>query len=104
MDRVRQGEWAKKLRPIQLGAESVDLQMKRRFGVVAVASVLFLGLCLFFVAIFAGFGRWKIGLALAGMIAPILAWIWRDYFRLRRTLAVYLQELIRDGASNEMPG
>ena len=104
MDRVRRPDWSKKLRPLYLGAEPIDFQMKRRLGVVVVASVLFSGLALFFGAIFAGFGRWEIGLALAALIAPIVGWIWWDYLRLRRAVATYRQELLGDPTSNETPG
>ena len=65
-----------------------------------IASVLFSGLMIFFLAIFAGFGRWEVGLALDGLIAPILGWIWWGYFRLQRFVASYRREL----AENPRPG
>ena len=70
--------------------------MARRLGVVVVASILLGGFASFFLAIFAGFGRWEFGLILDGLIAPVLGWIWWGYFRLRRSLASYRQELADD--------
>ena len=104
MDRDRRGDWSRRLRPLYLGADPIDRQMERRWGVVVVVSVLFLSLSLFFVAIFAGFGHWRIGLVLAGMIVPIPGWIWWDYFRLRRTVADYLRQSVGDTVLNAPPG
>jgi len=96
VDPGRQAEWTRKLRPIHLGAEPVDAQLGQRLGAVGIASVLFSGLMIFFLAIFAGFGRWEIGLMLDGLIAPALGWIWWGYFRLRRSVASYRRELAED--------
>ena len=56
----------------------------RARGILIVASTLILGMAGFFLAIFAGFGHWRIGLGIAcaaglGLIAP-----GRRYLQLRR--------------------
>ena len=88
MDQARQLDWARKLRPLHLGVEPIGNQLRRRTGVVAVATSLLSGFMLFFLAIFAGFGHWKIGLTLDGLfVGPFLGWIWWAHLRLRQRVA-----------------
>ena len=95
MATTRAGDWPRRLRPLTLDGEPLRVQLRRRLGVAVVASVLLGGLMAFFLAIFAGFGRWRVGLGIDALIAPVLAWIWMGHARLRR--AVRAHEADRPG-------
>ena len=89
MEPTSQAEGIRRLAPLVLDDESVDRQMRRRFGASVVATSLFVSLQLFFLVLFTGFGRWKVGLVLALGIVPIVAWIWWGHLRLRRAVTAY---------------
>ncbi len=84
-----QADWVRRLAPLILDGEPLEAQLGRRFGASVVATGLFLSLQLFFLVLFAGFGRWEVGFVIAVSLGPIEAWIWRGYFRLRRSVAEY---------------
>lgn len=90
MPSPRGQDWTRRLRPLVLDGEPLAPQLRRRLGVVLVASVLCGALMLFFLALFAGFGHGGIGLIIAAAIAPAPAWAWADHLRLRRAVAAYL--------------
>lgn len=92
-------DWVRRLAPLILAGEPLDVQLARRFGATLVASALFGGFLLFFLALFAGFGRWPVGVAIDLGISPVLARIWLDYWRIRRVVAEY-----RAGYENSSPG
>jgi hypothetical protein len=93
MDPARDVYWARKLRPILLGAEPVEEQLSRSFyGMIVISAVTsFIGL--FVLAIFAAFGRADIGLLVVGeSFLPGTLWFWLDYSILRRRTLAYLRE------------
>ena len=93
VDRARRVYWARRLRPIRLDEGPIDGQMRRRVGVLAVGSGLLVAMGCFVTLIFAGFGRWEIGLLVdAVAIAPLLGWIWGDFWRLRRSVVRFASE------------
>ena len=79
MDAADHVAWARRLRPIVLG-EPIGPQLKREWRKQAVGSGLFLGFALFFLAIFAGFGRPDIGALVALVPFGAFAWIWLRLF------------------------
>ena len=90
-------DWPRRLRPLVLDGEPLEAQLRRRRGTAVVASALFGGLMLFFLAIFAGFGHARIGLVIAALMAPIVARLWAEHRRLGRAMVGYLA--IRPDAS-----
>jgi uncharacterized BrkB/YihY/UPF0761 family membrane protein len=96
MDAAREAYWRKKLRPIHLGAESVEAQLAVKLGGMVVISGLTVFVGLFILAIFASFGRADVGLRIFGVVVvPATVWFWLDYWTLRRRARAYLRE--RDG-------
>ena len=105
MNPTRQAEWARRLRPLHLGDSPLAAQLARRRGVVIAASVLLVGLIGFILAIFAGFGRWEIGLGLGGCLFGVpLGWIWWDYLWLRRAVHRFEREQATQTDPREKPG
>ena len=89
MPAANRADWVRRLAPLTLDGEPLADQLRRRFGVVVVATLLLGGFMGFFLTIFASFGRWGVGLVLDLAIAPWLAWIWLGHLRLRRWLVRY---------------
>ena len=105
MDDARRMFWARKLRPIHLGGEPVREQLRRRLGVTGVASGLLLAMGSFFGVIFAGFGRWQIGLVIDGVIfVPLLGWLMLDYWRLHCSCSRYSREVLREPFETKTSG
>ena len=96
-------DWPRRLRPLTLDGEPLAAQLRRRRGVAVVASALFGGLMLFFLALFAGFGHAGVGLAIDAAIAPIVARIWAGYRGLARAVAAYPAEAAADRRETQTP-
>lgn len=92
MKSTRPDDWARRLRPLHLGEPPVADQFIRRRGVTWVATMILVGIGGFVLAIFTGFGRWDLGLALSGgFVGPLLGWIWWDQLRLSGAVRAYLE-------------
>ena len=96
MPPITERDWVRLLRPLVLNGEAITDQLGRRLGVAIAATILFGGLMAFFLAIFVGFGHWRVGLTISLMLCPILAWIWASHLILRRRVKLYLAERAAD--------
>lgn len=93
MDPSRLDYWRKKLSPLLIGVEPVEVQLRRRFAGMVVISALTILIGGIILAILAGFGRPDIGLRIMGVVfAPATAWFWLDYALLRRRALAYARE------------
>ena len=93
MDPSREAYWRGKLRSIRLGAEPVEVQLRRRFLAMIVISGLTAMIGLILLAILGAFGRVDIGLRMFGLVfLPATSWFWLDYALLRRRASAYLRE------------
>lgn len=86
--------WRRTLGRLRLGVEPIEEQLRRYRGVTLVLSAICLGLALFFLALFAAFGRPDVALAFDLIfLAPIVALAWLDDALLRRRASRYLRDL-----------
>lgn len=88
MDAADRAAWARRLRPIVVD-EPIGPQVAREWRKQAVGSGLLLGFALFFLAIFAGFGRPDIGARVAIVPFGAFALTWLRFFRLKAHVSAY---------------
>jgi hypothetical protein len=85
--------WQRRLGRIRLGAEPIELQLARYQRATWVVTGVVLAMGIVILVLFAGFGRWDVGLWVAGIGAvPTLSIAWLDHLRLWRAVAAYRRE------------
>ncbi|MDX2035725.1 MAG: hypothetical protein SFX72_03655 [Isosphaeraceae bacterium] len=92
---AREITWRRKLRRLRFNAEPLAEQVEKYRRATVVLTVVPALIAVFFVAIFAAFGRPDIGLiGVAVLFIPMLAWAWADFLTLRRRYRAYERERI----------
>ncbi|WP_337173073.1 hypothetical protein [Paludisphaera sp.] len=83
-------DWSRRLAPLRLDAEPLDEQLARRRGAFAALAAVTTAMAAAFLALFAAFGRWDVGLITAlAFWLPIVGLARRDLSRLTRAVAEY---------------
>ncbi len=94
--RDREREWARKLGRLRLGVEPLEEQLTRYRRTTWALAIVPGIIALMFLTLFTVFGRPDIGfVVIVILFVPMILFAWRDYVRLKRKAAAYLEERAR---------